>query len=58
MFFAGLPRYTQAPRLTNRRPADPDAPPLHFEAFVDELLAWVGWWNGAEHLAVDKHPIS
>ncbi|MCW2143516.1 hypothetical protein BXY51_008113 [Actinoplanes cyaneus] len=35
MFSAGLPRYTQAPRLANRRPADPDAPPLRFEAFVD-----------------------
>lgn len=45
MLFAGLPRYTQAPRLTNRRPADPDAPALRFEAFVEELLAWVRWWN-------------
>lgn len=45
MFFAGLPRYTQAPRLANRRPADPDAPALRFEVFVDELLAWVRWWN-------------
>ena len=26
MFFAGLPRYTQAPRLANGKPADPDAP--------------------------------
>jgi putative transposase len=26
MFFAGLPRYTEAPRLANGKPADPDAP--------------------------------
>jgi putative transposase len=24
---------------------DPDAPPLLFEAFTAELLAWVSWWN-------------
>lgn len=45
MFFAGLPRYTEAPRLANGKPADPDAPALRFEAFVEELLAWVSWWN-------------
>jgi putative transposase len=45
MFVAGLPRYTKAPRLANGRPVDPDAPALTFEAFVAELLAWVGWWN-------------
>jgi putative transposase len=45
MFFAGLPRYTAAPRLANGKPADPGAPALRFEAFVAELLAWVGWWN-------------
>lgn len=45
MFFAGLPRYTAAPRLANRKPADPAAPALRYEAFVDELLAWVLWWN-------------
>lgn len=27
------------------RPVDPDAPPLRFEAFTAELLAWVRWWN-------------
>ena len=45
MFVAGLPRYTKAPRLTNGRPVDPDAPALTFEAFVAELLTWVAWWN-------------
>jgi putative transposase len=45
MFFAGLPRYTAAPRLANGRTADPDAPGLRFEVFVNELLAWVRWWN-------------
>jgi putative transposase len=45
MLFAGLPRYTEAPRLANGKPADPDAPALRYEAFVDELLAWVRWWN-------------
>jgi putative transposase len=34
MFFAQLPRYTHAPTLANRRPADPDAPALRYEAFV------------------------
>lgn len=53
MFFAGLPRYTQAPRLANRKPADPDAPALRYEAFVDELLAWVRWWNNHEMDALD-----
>ncbi|MEU4472384.1 Mu transposase C-terminal domain-containing protein [Micromonospora sp. NPDC023888] len=48
MFFAGLPRYTAAPTLTNRRVADPDAPALTFEAFVVALLDWVRWWN-TEH---------
>ncbi|MEU0156403.1 transposase family protein [Micromonospora fulviviridis] len=54
MFFAGLPRYTHAPRLADRRPADPDAPALRFEAFVAELLAWVGWWNRHEMPALDR----
>lgn len=45
MFFAELPRYTQAPQLANRRPADPDAPALTYEAFVAALLDWVRWWN-------------
>ena len=45
MFFAGLPRYTEAPRLANGKPADPHAPALRYEAFVAELLAWVAWWN-------------
>lgn len=47
MFFAGLPRYTHAQVLANRRPVDPNAPALTFEAFTRELLAWVAWWNGA-----------
>ncbi|GIJ64739.1 hypothetical protein Vau01_122550 [Virgisporangium aurantiacum] len=52
MFFAGLPRYTAAPRLANGRTADPDAPGLRFEVFVDELLAWVRWWNGRHEMDV------
>ncbi|GAB3934839.1 hypothetical protein GCM10027614_08570 [Micromonospora vulcania] len=48
MFFSELPRYTQAPRLANRRTADPDAPALMYEAFVTALLDWVRWWN-TEH---------
>jgi putative transposase len=45
MFFAQLPRYTHAPTLANRRPADVDAPALRYEAFIAELLRWVAWWN-------------
>ncbi|MFB9180712.1 Mu transposase C-terminal domain-containing protein [Dactylosporangium sucinum] len=52
MFFAGLPRYTAAPRLANGRTADPDAPALRFEVFVDELLTWVGWWNTRHEMDV------
>ena len=50
MFFAGLPRYTQAPRLASRKPADPDAPALTYEAFVSALLDWVRWWNTAHEM--------
>ncbi len=52
MFFAGLPRYTEAPRLANGQPADPHAPALRYEAFVDELLAWVVWWNTRHEMDV------
>lgn len=45
MFFAELPRYTHAPTLANRQPADPYAPALTYEAFVTALLDWVRWWN-------------
>lgn len=45
MLFAGLPRYTGAARLASGKPADPNAPALRYEACVDELLAWVLWWN-------------
>jgi putative transposase len=45
MFAAGLPRYTHAQLQANGQPVDPDAPPLRFEAFTAELLAWVRWWN-------------
>ena len=38
MFIAGLPRYTEAQQQANRKPVDPDAPPLPFEVFVSELL--------------------
>lgn len=45
MFCAGLPRYTKAPTLGNGKPADPDAPALRYQAFVDLLFEWVAWWN-------------
>lgn len=50
MFFAGLPRYTQAPRLANGKPADPDARALTYEAFVAALPDWVCWWNTAHEM--------
>ncbi|MFE6904575.1 hypothetical protein ACFVFJ_48830 [Streptomyces sp. NPDC057717] len=39
MFLVSLPRYTGG------RLADPEAPPLTYEAFVGLLLDWVSWWN-------------
>ncbi|MFD3329612.1 Mu transposase C-terminal domain-containing protein [Streptomyces sp. NPDC058701] len=45
MFFVSLPRYTHRQTLTGGRTADPDAPPLVYEAFVGLLLDWVAWWN-------------
>jgi putative transposase len=48
MFFAALPRYTHSQVRANRRPVDPLAPALRFEAFVAELLTWTTWWN-TEH---------
>jgi hypothetical protein len=53
MFFSELPRYTHAPTLANRRPADPHAPALTYEAFVMALLDWVRWWNGHEMDGLD-----
>ncbi len=47
MFFSGLPRFTGAQVKANRQPVDPQAPALRFEAFVEELLTWVRWWNGS-----------
>jgi len=46
--FAQLPGYTEAQTLANGKPADPNAPPLSFEAFVAEVFDWIGWWN-TEH---------
>ncbi|MGO4614714.1 Mu transposase C-terminal domain-containing protein [Nocardia sp. 2YAB30] len=45
MLFAGLPRYTHRQTQASGALVDPDQPALTFEAFVAELLAWVGWWN-------------
>ncbi|MFP8963229.1 Mu transposase C-terminal domain-containing protein [Streptomyces nanhaiensis] len=45
MFLVTLPRYTHRQKLPGGRLADPDAPPLAFEAFVGLLLEWVRWWN-------------
>src|SRR5579884_3006693 len=47
--FKLLPRYTGAQRLINNRPADPDAPPLTFEAFVAKVLGWIAERN-TEHV--------
>jgi len=51
MFLASLPRYTGRQKLTGGRLADPDAPPLTYEAFVGLLLDWVTWWNTRHHPA-------
>ncbi|CDZ90248.1 transposase [Rhodococcus ruber] len=48
MLFAGLPRYTHRQTHVSGAPVDPDQPPLSFEAFTAEVLAWVRWWN-TEH---------
>nr|WP_258081619.1 Mu transposase C-terminal domain-containing protein [Nocardia nova] len=48
MLFAQLPRYTHRQTQTSGAPVDPDQPALTFEAFVNEVLAWVSWWN-TEH---------
>lgn len=48
----GCPGYTAVPRLANGKTADPDAPALRFDVFVDELLAWVAWWNGQHGIDV------
>ncbi|WP_435972218.1 Mu transposase C-terminal domain-containing protein [Streptomyces sp. Qhu_M48] len=47
MLFAALPGYTptQPHRGPDRRLP---APPLSFQAFTEQLLAWVTWWN-TEH---------
>jgi hypothetical protein len=39
----------------NRRPVDPDAPALRFEAFVEELLTWVKWWTGSTSPVGGEH---
>jgi putative transposase len=49
MFLVSLPRYTGRQTLTGGRLADPDAPPLTYQAFVGLLLDWVSWWNTRHH---------
>ncbi|MDX2733618.1 hypothetical protein [Streptomyces sp. PA03-2a] len=49
MFLVSLPRYTGRQKLTGGRLADPEAPPLTYEAFVELLLDWVTWWNTRHH---------
>ncbi|MDI9889385.1 Helicase associated domain protein [Streptomyces sp. HNM0645] len=49
MFLVSLPRYTGRQKLNRGRLADPDAPPLTYEAFVGLLLDWVCWWNTRHH---------
>lgn len=43
MFLVSLPRYTGRQEFTGGRLADPEAPPLTYEAFVGLLLEWVIW---------------
>ena len=52
MLFAGLPRYTHRQRQVSGVPVDPGQPPLSFEAFVEEVLGWVRWWN-TEHTSAE-----
>ncbi|MFC7310808.1 Mu transposase C-terminal domain-containing protein [Streptomyces monticola] len=53
MLFAALPGYR--PKGPRRRPDRPSAqPPMSFEAFTEELLAWVVWWN-TEHRPAELH---
>lgn len=59
MLFAGLPRYTHRQKQLSGAPVDPDQPPLSFEAFTAEVLAWVRWWN-TEHTLTelgDRSPL-
>jgi putative transposase len=49
MFLVSLPRYTGRQKRNRGRVADPDAPPLTYEAFVGLLLDWVTWWNTCHH---------
>ncbi|SDN74990.1 putative transposase [Streptomyces wuyuanensis] len=49
MFLVSLPRYTGRQKLNRGRLADPDAPPLTYEAFVGLLLDWACWWNTRHH---------
>jgi putative transposase len=53
MLFAALPGYT--PKKPRRRPdRRPALPPMLFQAFTEELLAWVTWWN-TEHQPAELH---
>ncbi|GAA2289044.1 hypothetical protein GCM10010145_69220 [Streptomyces ruber] len=48
MLFAALPGYT--PKKPRKRPdRRPAGPPMTFQAFTEELLAWVAWWNTEHH---------
>ncbi|MEW2173261.1 Mu transposase C-terminal domain-containing protein [Streptomyces sp. NPDC007027] len=50
MLFAALPGYTPKKKKPDRRPdRRPDGPPMSFEAFTEQLLAWVAWWNTEHH---------
>ncbi|MFE9890639.1 Mu transposase C-terminal domain-containing protein [Streptomyces scopuliridis] len=53
MLFAALPGYT--PKKPRKRPdRRPTGPPMTFQAFTEELLAWVTWWN-TEHRPTGLH---
>lgn len=48
MLFAALPGYT--PKKPRTRPdRRPTGPPMTFQAFTGQLLAWVNWWNTEHH---------
>ncbi|MGE6733704.1 transposase [Streptomyces sp. NPDC059900] len=50
MLFAALPGYT--PKKPRKRPdRRPGGPPMTFQAFTEQLLAWVAWWNTEHHPA-------
>ncbi len=44
-FISGLPFYTNGPARSDGRLYGPDRPPMDFQTFVDEFLAWIEHYN-------------